>query len=523
MAALAGFGTMSVELAAVRLLAPWFGTSLAVWTNVIGVVLLALSLGYAWGARMAEREEPFRRLGLHLLLGGALCAFLPALAAPVCGWLLPEQLALGEAAEVFRWGSLAASCALFLPPALVLGAVPPLAVESLQRSRGGSAGASGGRVLFVSTLGSLAGTFATTYVLVPELGLRASFLGLGLLLGGMGALVVVRRGAPSQAALLLLPALAGLSAFGYSRPTPPDKRVLAERESAYQFLRVVESGSLADGTLERQLLVNEGLDSYQSLWRPEPGLLGAGEYYYYDPFALPAHWSRARGPWRVLVLGLGAGTAVRVLSGTVPEGVDLQVTGVELDPGVVELGHAHMELALGAQDLVVASGLDARAALRALPGPFDQIILDAYANQTEIPSHLATREFFDELKTRLAPTGWLCVNVGAFDLEDPVLLSVGATAASAFERDVQALRVPASRNAVLFVRREGAVPQPGSADWAVGEPVAALLPRLELDAHRRSIGPLDGRALSDDRGGLEHLQLESLRRARAWVAQEVAR
>ena len=68
---------MSVELAAVRLLAPWFGTSLAVWTNVIGVVLLALALGYAWGARAATIATPFARLGMHLLAGGVLCALLP--------------------------------------------------------------------------------------------------------------------------------------------------------------------------------------------------------------------------------------------------------------------------------------------------------------------------------------------------------------------------------------------------------------------------------------------------------------
>ena len=522
-AALAGCGTMSVELAAVRLLAPWFGTSLAVWTNVIGVVLLALALGYAWGARSATIAAPFTRLGMHLVAGGVLCALLPALAAPICNALLPEELALEEAASLFRWGSLAASSLLFLPPALVLGAVPPLAVEVLQRSSGGSAGAAGGRVLFTSTLGSLVGTFATTHVLVPGLGLRLSFLGVGALLALAGGCVLMTQGrARTGAGGTLLLLLSAGSWGAYERPRPANAHVVAEVESAYQFLRVVERGSSAAGDLERQLQVNEGLDSYQSLWRPRAGLLGDGEFYYYDPFALPACWSGVSGEWRLLVLGLGAGTTVRILDGSLPTDLQLDVTGVELDPVVVELGRAHMEMPSEGEHFRALAGVDARAALRALAGPFEQIVLDTYANQTEIPSHLATVEFFEELEQRLTPGGWLCINVGAFDLEDPVLLAVGASAASAFGRAASAFAVPASRNVVLFLRRDAEVPQPSSAQWEIDGAASVLLPRLALAAHRREIDEQAGAVLTDDRAGLEQLQLASLQRARDVRAQGFA-
>ena len=77
--AVGGAGTMVVELAAVRLLAPWFGSSQAVWTNVIAVVLLALAVGYAVGGRLAVRGDSLRRLGLTLLLAGFATAWIPAL------------------------------------------------------------------------------------------------------------------------------------------------------------------------------------------------------------------------------------------------------------------------------------------------------------------------------------------------------------------------------------------------------------------------------------------------------------
>src|SRR5688500_14771582 len=108
-AAGAGASTMAIELAAVRLLAPWFGTSVRVWTNVIGVILLALAIGYLLGARWAAGRTPERRLAWTLLGAAAWSAWLPALAGPVCRVFLPEGLGLDQSFELWTWGSLAAT------------------------------------------------------------------------------------------------------------------------------------------------------------------------------------------------------------------------------------------------------------------------------------------------------------------------------------------------------------------------------------------------------------------------------
>jgi hypothetical protein len=164
---LAGACTMTLELAAVRLLAPWFGTSSAVWTNVIAVILLALSIGYLIGARWSRGDRIDLRLGTCLLASAAAVAWLPALARPVAGFFLPPGLRLDEAAELLTWGSLAAALVLFLPATVLLGCVPPLVTEVVARRDRAGAGNAGGRVLAASTLGSIAGTFATTYVTLP--------------------------------------------------------------------------------------------------------------------------------------------------------------------------------------------------------------------------------------------------------------------------------------------------------------------------------------------------------------------
>lgn len=515
--ALAGAATLVVELAAVRLLAPWFGASSGVWTNVIGVILLALALGYLVGARLASRPQPERAVGVLLLGAGLNAAWTPALAAPVCAAFLPAGLSLHQAAGLWIWGSLAASLCLFLPPALLLGGVGPLVVEIVALRRGGHAGNAGGRVLCASTLGSLAGTFATTHVLVPRLGLQASFLLAGALLALLGACALLaarRRRAAFASTALALVALAPAAgdAGALRRPAPPEGlAVRAERESAYQFLRVVDDSTW--GTPLRLLQANEGLDSFQSIWQERTGLFGPG--FYYDLFALPAWWAHARGPWRTLVLGLGAGTAFRVLEGALPEGARAVLSGVEIDPAVVELGREHFELDARAHDVV--GGQDARLALRASPGEFECVLLDAYANQVEIPAHLCSVEFFGEVRRRLASGGWLAVNAGGFGADDPVLVALGHTLARAFGSCV-ALRVPRARNWVLYARRDGALPRPRAdgacvgPDWEIeGEIPRALLTPLRLPGS--AVWFDDDPAalvLSDDLNPMESLQRRSL-------------
>lgn len=536
---LGGAGTMSVELAAVRLLAPWYGTSAAVWTNVIGVILLALAAGYLLGARLSRGPDAARWLARALLAAAVATLWLPLGAGPVAELFLPSGLALDEAVELLRWGSLATSLVLFLPPALLLGCVGPLAVELLQGARGGHAGDAGGRVLAASTLGSLVGTFGTTHVLVPVLGIDRTFLlSAGVLALGAALAIVYRRragraaergaehapGAELEAGVAVLLALPGLALAHVGSPElQPGWRLLEERQSAYQTVRVVELPAADDGTRGfRYLQVNESFDSFQSVGAAEPGLLAPG--FYYDHFVPPVWWNRGTGTWRVLVLGLGAGTAVRVLEGCLPADIELETTGVELDPVAVEVGERWFGLERRPPARRVLAGLDARASLRALePGSFDQVVLDCYANAVEIPPHLSTVEFFSELLPVLREGGWISLNAAGFALDDPVVAALARSLAEALDERVLVTRVPFSRNCMLHARRGAEPPEPGSRGWQVtNTELAARLGRLELPGAWRWAVPGDplGARLTDDRNPMERLQLESIAAGRRrWVVE----
>jgi hypothetical protein len=162
----------------------------------------------------------------------------------------------------------------------------------------------------------------------------------------------------------------------------------------------------------------------------------------------------------------------------------------------------------------VVSGRDARAALRVLPGDFDQIVLDAYAHQVEIPAHLCTREFFELASRHLAPGGWVAVNVGGFGAEDPVVRAVAETLAAVFSESL-AVRIPSSRNYVLFARRGAPPPVPGQPGWSFGGPLSGLyLPGLTLPGAVTRFEGAGELLLTDDRCPMDLLQRRSLAQGR---------
>jgi hypothetical protein len=153
-----GFFVMGIELLGGRLLAPYFGSSIYVWGAIITVFMLALSLGYLCGGRASLYAPSLRRLATILL--AAALATLPVLLG---GDALLERLSLTALDP--RFGSLTAAGLLFFVPTFISGMVSPYAVRLLVADRI-SAGDGAGRLYFVSTFGSAAGTLLTSFYLV---------------------------------------------------------------------------------------------------------------------------------------------------------------------------------------------------------------------------------------------------------------------------------------------------------------------------------------------------------------------
>ena len=159
---LSGAALLGVEIAASRVLAPTFGSSLYVWGALIGVVLTGLSIGYWAGGALADRwPSPYLFVGA-IALGAALVLAIPL----VDEWVL-EQVVTWDPGLALN--PLVAAIILFGPMSVVLASVSPIAVRLAARSLD-RLGRTAGRLFSISTAGSIAGTFVTAFWLVPEYG-----------------------------------------------------------------------------------------------------------------------------------------------------------------------------------------------------------------------------------------------------------------------------------------------------------------------------------------------------------------
>lgn len=443
LAAAAGAASMCVELTAVRLLAPHFGDSAYVWTNVIGVILAALALGAYWGGRQSDRGGGARQVSWLFLVAGAMLAAAPVLARDLGGALLPQELPLDHAMPAMVRGSLAATAILFATPVFLLGAASPILVGLAARSA--PLGRVVGTMSAAATLGSLAGTFSATHLLVPTLGCRTTIWLCAAVIASCGlAAAPSRRGAVVGIALI---ASIGLH-HGPLREPRAGTALLEERETPYQYLQAVREAD-APGGARTALKINEGLDSFHSVAVDGSAFTGGAYYDWHAIVPLLAGDGVRPEGLRALSIGDAAGSFRRIYDAVHP---GARVDAVEIDPACTEFGERHFG---GRRAPGNVHWMDGRAFVEHAPARWHVIHVDAYAHQVYIPAHLASREFFAAARERLEPGGVIACNVGALRPADPVLQAIGATLVAVFG-SARALRVPDSRNYLLVARREGA-------------------------------------------------------------------
>jgi spermidine synthase len=475
-----GMASLGAEIAAARLLAPYFGASTIVWANTIGVVLVALSIGYWLGGRYADRHPHLRGLCLLVLVAALLIAAVPFLSRPFLGFSVDafETVSVGGFA-----GSLFGVLVLVAVPVTLLGAAAPwavrLAVADLDHS-----GETVGRLYAISTAGSLLGTMTSALLLIPLLGTQRTFLVFACAL----ALVAVAGLGWRYAALPAALALAISMPVGTIKAADTGT-VLYEAETTHQYARVVERD---DGS--RVLELNEG-QAVHSLYRPGSWL--TGDYWdghLYLPFA-----ARPAPPRRIAILGNAGGTVARAYGHFFPRAA---VDAVEIDGELTELGRRYLDLR---NPRMRAFAEDARPWLERVGGGYDAIMVDAY-RQPYIPFYLTTREFFSLARERLAPGGVVIVNVGHPEGSDELERVLGRTMAAAFPT---VLRDPIEPTNTLLVAGEG----PLSA--ARLRAAAATLPPQLRGLAREAVDRLaprlpGGEVYSDDRAPVEWLIDSSL-------------
>ena len=408
-----GTGSLGAEIAAVRLLSPYFGASTVVWANTIGVVLVALSIGYWYGGKLGDRHPHMRGLCLLTLAAATLLAIVPFAADPLLNVAVD---ALDQISAGAFLGSLVAVLVLVAVPVFMLGAVSPWALRLAVKDVDG-AGTVAGRLYGLSTAGSLFGTLISALLLIPLVGTRRTFLvfALAIALVAVAGLRPARRYALAPALIAVLIALP----VGTLKASA-DGRVIHERETEYQYARVVER---PDGS--RALELNEG-QAQHSIYRRETVLTQD----VWDGHLVLPFLARSTPPERVAILGNAGGTTARAYGRFFP---DTRVDGVEIDPELSEIGRRYFDMN---NPRLRVFDEDARPFLRRTKERYDVISVDAY-RQPYIPFYLTTKEFFETVRDRLAPGGVVIVNAGHPEGQEQLEKVLTATMGSVFENVVR--------------------------------------------------------------------------------------
>ena len=409
---IAGSCSLAVELSASRLLAPYFGTSLFVWANLIGLILLYLTIGYYVGGRVADR---FPRPGVLYALttvAAFLIGVIPFISRPILSWSLTSFATYSI--SVF-YGSLVAVILLFAIPMILLGCVSPFAIR-LRIEQVGRSGHTAGQLYAISTAGSILGTFLPVLWLIPTIGTRYTFFvfAVSLLLVSIVGLITTQLSMPRLpdtrkrldksllSILLLIPM--GAAILSVNGPIKPPSGsdgggvLVAERESAYNYIQVVRVGE------QMQLVLNEGL-AIHSIYDPNQILTqGPWDYFMIAPYFNKPPFTQNQ-VHRVCIIGLGAGTIPRELTaayGPIP------IDGVEIDGTIVDLGRQYFHMTEPNLNVIIQDG---RYFLRTTSHKYDIIGIDAY-QQPYVPFQLTTLEFFQEVRAHLTPTGVTVINAG---------------------------------------------------------------------------------------------------------------
>lgn len=391
-----GMCVMGVELSATRLLAPYFGTSSIVYTIVIGLIMIAMSVGNILGGRSADKHNNLGRLFMLLWIAALWVAVIPlvgkyviALSALVMAWLLPGNLLVA--------GSSLACLLVFSAPLLILGMVSPylvkLGVKDMENT-----GRTTGKIYAANTIGSIIGTFIPTFLTIPHIGTLKSFLVFALTLNliCLYYFITVKKGLVKgiittvlTATLLILP-LSSSYAFW-------SDNIVLEDESLYNYLQVTEDE-------DSVILSTNVAFGVQSIYKKNQALSGM----YYDYALMSPLFLKdmdTEKPLDVLVLGMGTGTFAKQCKYYFPNS---KIDGVEIDEKIVNLSRDYFQLT---KDEAVVYINDGRTFLSSpQAGMYDIVMVDAYHDIT-IPFHMSTSEFFSEIKEHLNPDGVIMINI----------------------------------------------------------------------------------------------------------------
>ncbi|MFA5127015.1 MAG: fused MFS/spermidine synthase [Patescibacteria group bacterium] len=384
-----GAAVLVVEVLALRILSPYYGNTIFSASSVMGVILLALSLGYYWGGKLADRHPDFIWF-FGIILLGALFIWLLQVFIKLLLPLIGYQMSI-------MWGPLVNSLIMFFVPSLLLGTLSPYAIKLQQVLHPEvGVGSLSGQAFFWSTCGSIVGSLLTGFVLIPRLGVDKIIIIVGSILVLLSLIPILFSTNKFKLKLIFVLAvlLVGAATYFLLNVFQPSTKVVYSHDGVYD--RIVILDGQYNNRPTRFFLQDRNLSSGIFLDSQDDIHDLAFDYSkYYVLYHLLNPLAKD-----FLVIG-GAGYTLPKVFLSNPKASRVDV--VEIEPALLDLAYKYFNLSK--DDRLNNYVEDGRRFLAKSDSQYDVIFGDAFLSLYSIPAHLTTKEFFELAKQRLSKNG----------------------------------------------------------------------------------------------------------------------
>lgn len=408
---MSGLLVMSVEMTASRILAPYVGGSIEVWTAIIVCIIASVGLGNLIGGRVADSRDPQSAMS-SFFLAAAGCAL-----ATVVLHVIMLRAVVSTISDP-RISALILAFLLFGPAAACLGAVTPLALKCSTRQLT-NLGVRGGSIIALSSLGSILGTVLTGFVLVPFISYPQILMFIVALAAATA--FTVRSRASFLRAFLCIAFCVLLSGDSEGWKQAGAARVL-NIDTKYSRYQIIDSEAPGSGRQLRQLrngpcgvqsvIFRDGADFLKRndpFARLEHRLAAGTDIFAHDAhgmFQLWEHFVATGGSIRALMLGGGAFVYPQAfLSKYERATIDV----VEVDPVLPGVAQKYFSLSPDQRLTVIIS--DARVFLNRNTSVYDILLVDLFNSACEVPFHVITRQAVSLMARALSDDGALVLNM----------------------------------------------------------------------------------------------------------------
>ncbi len=389
-AAIEGACVMAAELVGAKMIAPFFGSSLYVWAAVLGVTLFALMIGYYLGGYISTKTKQKAVLWV-LISAGAFLMIMPYSSYWVMSNTLDMEIRVGATISLLFF---------LMPPLILMGMTSPMIIN-LINTNVDTSGKIAGKVYAISTFGGIIGTFLTGFYLLPEFGVKWPCFFFGVLISILPIILLVKKNPFKITSLFIL-----ILYVSYSNDSSglieshKSIHLVYHSEGILGQVRVYDMPFLTihRGMKKgRLLMVN---NTAQTILDKEDPTRDLWDHSYFFPIAASVYKPKSD----VLLMGLGGGALVH------------HFNRLNFDMEIVELDERLKDVAINYFNVDPKIPIhidDARRYLNNCEKKFDIIVMDLFLNETP-PSHVLTKESFNQAKKCMKKNGMLMINFFGF-------------------------------------------------------------------------------------------------------------